>query len=226
MGFIRFTLSLLRNSSQRKHFFRWLKSFRRDYLLKNKQPWLTFDTIDYLNSLSLKGSRIFEYGSGGSTLFWLNHGAECVSVEHNPDWHKLMCPRLEGMDSIDYRVVLPEPSENIQCLDISDPNMYISSNVLYWGYNFRNYVCQIDASPDEYFDIVLIDGRARPSCIVHSVKKVKVGGMIILDNSDRDYYLSKTRNYLDNFEEKEFRGAIPTKAIWSATTIFTRTFKS
>ena len=46
----------------------------------------------------------------------------------------------------------------------------------------------IDQYPDEYFDIILIDGRARPSCFQYSFQKLKIGGLIILDNADIDYY--------------------------------------
>lgn len=222
MSFMRFTLCLLRNSNQRKHVFRWLRSLRKDYLLKKKQPWLVFDAIDFLNSLSLKGNRVFEYGSGGSTLCWLNHGAECVSIEHNPDWYNLMKPRLEGMVGIDQRLVLPEPAEDKDARDIADPGLYLSEDVLFRGYNFRNYVCQIDPFPDNYFDIVLIDGRARPSCIMHSVTKVKVGGMLILDNSDRDYYLERVSALLCNYDRKTFRGATPGVSWFTETSVFTR----
>ena len=215
MSFMSFTLCLLRNSTQRKHIFRWLKSLRKDYLLKQKQPWVVFDAIDFLNSLPLKDKRVFEYGSGGSTLFWLNHGAECVSIEHNQDWYKLMLHHLKGMDRIDYRLVQMEPAEDKEARDISDPNLYLSEDALALGYNFRNYVCQIDPFPDNFFDIVLIDGRARPSCIMHSVTKVKVGGMLILDNSERTYYFAETKNYLEYFEKKEFFGVGPIgKYMW------------
>lgn len=226
MDLVNFTLRLLRNSTQRKHVFRWFRSLRKDYLLKTKQPWLVFDVIDFLNSLPLEGKRVFEYGSGGSTLFWLNHGAECISIEHNQDWYKLMHPLFEGMDKIDYRLVLPEPAIDKEASDIADPNLYLSEDNNLLGLNLKNYVCQIDSFPDYFFDIVLIDGRARPACIMHSVTKVKIGGMLILDNSDRDYYLSQTRCCLSSFQEKKFRGAIPTNPLWSATTIFTKTRSS
>jgi hypothetical protein len=220
--FMRFTLYLLRNTTQRKHVFRWLRSFREDYLLKEKQPWLVFDAIDFLNSLPLKGNRVFEYGSGGSTLFWLNHGAECVSIEHNPDWYKLMHPRFEGIDRIDYRLVLPEPSEDKEARDIADPNLYLSEDVLSRGYNFRNYACQIDSFLDNFFDIVLVDGRARPACIMHSVTKVKVGGTLILDNSDREYYLRMTTNLLQDFERTTFHGMTPGVTCFTETSVFIR----
>ena len=222
MRFMRFTLCLLRNSTQRKHVFRWLRSLRKDYLINKKQPWLVFDAIDFLNSLPLKVNRVFEYGSGGSTLFWLNQGAECVSIEHNPDWYKLMHPRFEGMDRIDYRLVLPEPAENKEARDIADPNLYLSEDVLSQGYNFRNYVCQIDPFPDNYFDIVSVDGRARPSCIIHACKKVKVGGLLILDNSDREYYLRMTAILLQDFDQRIFRGVTPGVTLFTETSVFTR----
>jgi len=220
MGFVRFTLCLLRNSTQRKHVFRWLRSLRKDYLLKKKQPWLVFDAIDFLNSLPLEGKRVFEYGSGGSTLFWLNHGAECVSVEHNPDWYKLMHHRLKGMDRIDYRLVLPEPADDKKVRDIADPNLYLSEDVLSLGYNFRNYVCQIDPFPDNFFDVVMIDGRARPSCIMHSADKVKKRGFLILDNADRVYYTARTIEYLEHFDCLSFFGSGPINDLQWQTDVY------
>ncbi|MEN6467384.1 MAG: hypothetical protein ABFD45_00310 [Smithella sp.] len=222
MGFIRFTLSLLRNSNQRKHFFRWLSSSRKDYLLSKKQPWLTFDAIDFLNSLSLVDKKIFEYGSGGSTLFWINHGAECVSIEHNQDWYRLIRSQLAGINGIDYRLALPEPANSKEALNVADPNLYLSEDILYRGYNFKNYVSQIDTYPNNFFDIVLIDGRARPACIKHSHKKIKIGGFLILDNSDREYYLRMTSTFLYNYEQHIFRGATPEVTWFTETSIFTR----
>ena len=222
VGFMRFTLCLLRNPNQRNHVFRWLESLKKEYFLIEKQPWLVFDAIDFLLHLPLKGKRVFEYGSGGSTLFWLNHSAECVSIEHNPEWYKLMHHRLKDMDGIDYRLVQPEATEDRKISDTADPNLALSEDETFRGFNFINYVRQIETFPNDFFDIVLIDGRARPACIMHSVTKVKVGGLLILDNSDRGYYLSKTRCYLNNFSEKEFIGAIPANSFWSTTTIFTK----
>jgi len=166
--------------------------------------------------------KIFEYGSGGSTLFWLNLGAECVSVEHNPDWYELMRPHFADMDRIDYRLVLPEPSENKEAQDIADPNLYLSDDVTFSECNFRKYVCQIDLFPDNIFDIVLVDGRARPSCIKHASKKVKIGGLIVLDNSDREYYLRMTANLLQDFDRRIFQGVAPGVTWFTETSIFIR----
>jgi hypothetical protein len=53
---------------------------------------------------------------------------------------------------------------------------------------FRKYVTAIDTYPSESFDIVLVDGRARTSCVSGAWPKVKRGGFLILDNSERVRY--------------------------------------
>lgn len=55
--------------------------------------------------------------------------------------------------------------------------------------NFETYVKSIDKFPDNYFDLIIVDGRARPSCIKHAMNKVKTGGVLLIDNADRTYYL-------------------------------------
>jgi hypothetical protein len=217
-----FLLKIIVSPSQRKHVYRWLISHRHNYLPDARIPWITFDAIDYLEGCLFPWAKVFEYGSGGSTLFWLNHGAECVSIEHNPDWYKLMHPRLEGMDRIDYRLVPSEPGEDKEARDIADPNLYLSEDVLSRGYNFKNYVCQIDPFPDNIFDIVLIDGRARPSCIKHACKKVRIGGLLVLDNSDREYYLRMTAILLQDFDRRIFRGVTPGVTSFTETSVFAR----
>ncbi|MES1224680.1 MAG: hypothetical protein ABUT20_54815, partial [Bacteroidota bacterium] len=39
--------------------------------------------------------------------------------------------------------------------------------------------------------LILIDGRARTSCIKHAVGKLKPSGFLILDNAERKYYTSE-----------------------------------
>jgi len=84
--------------------------------------------------------------------------------------------------------VKPEDVGNYSERDHDKPDDYISSDARYQGQAFVNYAKSIDPYPDAYFDIVLIDGRARPSCVAHAQHKVKVGGYLILDNSERDEY--------------------------------------
>jgi hypothetical protein len=206
MDFVHFTLYLLRTSTQRKHIFRWLNSFQKDFFLRRRQPWMVFDAVDFLNSLPIEGKRVFEYGSGGSTLYWLSRNMICVSVEHDLGWYETVRIHLDASMKADYRLVQPKKSQSEESLDIANPLLYLSGDPAFRGYCFKNYASQIDAFPDGNFDVVLVDGRARPACIMHSAPKVKVNGLLILDNADRIYYTPKTGSFLRNYSCLPFYG--------------------
>ncbi len=55
---------------------------------------------------------------------------------------------------------------------------------------FHPYFQKIQKYPDNYFDFVLIDGRARVACMINEIDKIKNEGILILDNSDREKYHS------------------------------------
>jgi len=215
-------LYFLKNSTQRKHIFRWLLSFKKGYLMRKRQPWLVFDAIDYLDSLPLNGKRVFEYGSGGSTLYWLSRNMVCVSVEHDPSWFNFVHTHLQASSKIDYRLITPQRLISSKSPDVSDPLLYLSDDINFIGHNFKNYASQIDDFSNEYFDVVLIDGRARPSCIMHSISKVKINGLLVLDNADRVYYTESIRHLFCNYICLPFYGVGPTGYQMWQTNIYVR----
>lgn len=219
-------VTMLRSNTQRKHVWRWLRSQQPGYLLTEALPWLTYDTIDFITSRLTGPVRVFEYGSGGSTLFWSRFDVMCVSVEHDPEWFTLVRERLagnhlKGAAQVDYRLIEPECGVTTSG-DIADPTCYLSDDANVRGCTFRAYASQIDSFPDGYFDLVLVDGRARPACIMHGAPKVRPGGMLVLDNADRAYYTAQTQPYLRNFQRLEFSGAVPVNAEFSRTDIYIR----
>jgi len=210
------------NATQRRHVFRWLYSFRPNYLLDTQTPWLTFDAIEFIKPRLWEGMRVFEYSSGGSTLFWIMYGACCTSVEHDPNWYSLICHRLAEGARVDYRLILPESvKESDWQNDSADPSGYASSDDRFTACSFRNYVTQIDAFPDDSFDLILVDGRARPSCVLHACRKVKRGGCLILDNSERRHY-QRAKELLRDWEKHAFYGAGPCGLDFWETTIWCR----
>lgn len=218
---IRFALNALQDPRLRRHLPWWLRSKRRDYLLNAPCPWLAFDAILALQEKTTPGMRVFEFGSGGSTLFWLAKGAaQVVSVEHDPAWHRVVAARLAGKSQADLRLALPVAGHPPG--DVADPALFQSDDEAFRGFSFEGYVRQIDAFPDSHFDILLVDGRARPACIAHGARKVKPGGLLVLDNADRPYYLSRTAAYLADFDRKLFSGMTPVTPGLSTTAIFTR----
>jgi hypothetical protein len=217
-----FFWQLLRHSGQRRHALRWWSSYRPGFLLENRLPWLVFDAIDALAGLDLAGRKVFEYGSGGSTLFWQDRGAAVVAVEHDPAWFAVVRSRLKPTPPVDYRLSPPQPTASGCGSEPADPTGYRSADPVWRDACFQRYVTVIDDFRDGSFDVVLVDGRARPSCIKHGAKKVTAGGALILDDSQRPYYLAKTTEYLRDFVESRFLGPRPAVHGISATSIFTR----
>jgi predicted O-methyltransferase YrrM len=123
----------------------------------------------------------FEYGSGGSTLFLCQRIRALVTVEHDPKWAALVSERLRARGTENVTLQVRPPNA-----DGSDGPR--STGVEYTGMTFRDYVSSIDAYPDDSFDFAFIDGRARVGCFEHAKSKVRPGGFILLDNSERAEY--------------------------------------
>lgn len=73
---------------------RSLQSLRAIDADKKAVPWYTYPLIEYLRQFDFRNLRVFEYGSGHSTLFWASRCAEVVAVEHNPEWYEHMRTQL------------------------------------------------------------------------------------------------------------------------------------
>ena len=53
----------------------------------NFLPWLTYPMIEFLDTLDVSDKSVFEFGAGGSTLYWARRAREVVSVELDAAWH-------------------------------------------------------------------------------------------------------------------------------------------
>lgn len=209
------------------HYFRWKRSLQSGATsMRDRIPWITFDAIDVLRSNLNKQSRVFEFGGGGSTLFFLDHAREVVTAEHNCDWFDALKAALSESEKKRWTGILHQAEEGkiTESLDASVPEHYYTDDENYRYYHFRSYVCSVDQFADESFDVVLVDGRSRPACLIHALLKVKVGGLLVLDNSDREYYLEKT---MQRIQEKYVpiitnQGASPYAVEFSRTTIWRR----
>lgn len=209
------------SKERRKYFPIWVISkilyrlFGINGFLKLKIPWIVFDSIDYLNSISFENKSIFEWGSGGSTLFFIKKDANVISVEHNLDWYNLMLKFIPKNQAVSY--IYTPKKETLVKKDAKNPFDYYSN--IEPG-DYKEYVTIINRYPDNYFDLILIDGRSRASCIFYSLKKIKIGGIIVVDDTYRDYYFDNMNEYLKNFKRIDFEGISPLNSHINRTTIF------
>jgi FkbM family methyltransferase len=193
----------------------WLRTMKSRNPLIDALPWMPFPAIRFLQDIIGKDSRVFEYGAGGSSMFFGKRVEELVSVEHDKTWFETTQVAMQDLQrqfGTQWTGILAEAEPHNPPADGSpaDPLAYTSADENFSGQTFHRYAEAIDAYPDEYFDVVLIDGRARPSCFLHAMTKVKIGGYVILDNAERDSYayIEETAEKI-GFEKREFWGPGP-----------------
>lgn len=192
--------------------------------IKDEAPWVTFEAKEWIEAFLIQNHSkemiVFEYGSGGSTIFFARRVLKVFSVEHNPAWYRVIRNILQKRNVSNCKYLLMEPQSVPVCIsDATDPYSYASQE--YASMSFEAYVKSIDACLNKCFDLVFIDGRARPSCILHARNKVKPGGFIILDNSERDYY-SLGKELLSDWERMDFFGPGPYGRYFWQTSIWRR----
>jgi len=163
---------------------------------KKPIPWFTYPIINYLNSLNLKNKTIFEYGSGNSTIYWASRCKNLVTVEHDETWFAVVKEKIEKYNNSKLLFVSPASAEKY------------SSSILRF---------------DTKFDIIVVDGEFREKCTQRAIKKLKSGGMIILDNSD---WFPKIKYFLEKqgFNRIDFKGFAPINPYLSTTSIFFKLF--
>jgi hypothetical protein len=186
--------------------------------MTDEVPWLTYEAIDFLNRYLNKSMHVFEFGGGGSTVYFAKNAGQVVTVEHDADWFRDMSVAIakKGVTNWNGNLVTAEDGGSGS---IADPDAYVSDDENFQGKNFKKYASFIDQFENESFDIIVVDGRARPSCTKHAIPKLKKGGWLIIDNSDREYYFTAFRDIL----EKQFEVVSNQKGPAPYCTWFTQT---
>ncbi|MCC6177228.1 MAG: class I SAM-dependent methyltransferase [Chloroflexi bacterium] len=200
---------------------RWLASLpSRGNQLAAEVPWLPYSAIRFLERQIGPQAVAFEYGGGGSTLWLARRVRHLTTVEHDAAW----CPRLA--EALQARQV---PNvELIACPARPEPLPAAASlpNGMTYGSesaegSFETYVKTIDQFPDASFDLVIVDGRSRAACLVHAAPKVRPGGLLVLDDSDRPRY-QVAKQTLTGWLRREFWGIRPFSLERSHTTCWRR----
>ncbi|MDZ7959691.1 MAG: methyltransferase domain-containing protein [Aulosira sp. DedQUE10] len=154
-------------------------------------PWYTYPTIEFIENKIDNEFRVFEYGSGNSSLWWAERVTQVVSIESNANWFKY----------IKYNM----PS-NVELYLIEDDMKYASA---------------INQYEDDYFDVIIVDGINRNQCAEFALSKVKEQGFIIFDNTDDHRYVEGVKKLLESgFIRIDFYGMIPSYLYKNCTSIF------
>lgn len=103
-----------------------------------------------------QGATVFEFGSGGSTLWFAQRAAGVISIEHDNDWHQAVLDGLARYElAADVRLV--EASAMAQAID-----------------------------DESQFSLVFVDcfGPQRGHAILKGARHVNTGGCLVADDYD------------------------------------------
>lgn len=133
-------------------------------------PWITEPANDFLAGYlrcQPMTAGVLEFGMGSSTLYFTKHEKihHLGSIEHDKSWYDRVTDAQSAI------------------LQVWSKKMFIK-NIL----QDRPYHTACEQFSDDWYDIVLVDGRDRVKCIEASIPKLRSGGILILDNSERENY--------------------------------------
>ncbi len=191
----------------------WLSSFApMRNSVKDELPWISFKAQGILRDLVSPNFKIFEFGGGGSTLFFCQLAEHVVTVEDSENWFNKLKEfvRIKNISNWEGIWVESEKMTDATNLSYKNPADFVSRAKDMRGRSFEKYVRTIDRFPLNYFDLIIVDGRARPSCIHCSISHLKPGGYLVVDNTEREYYLAPFLNIIQNEFDIVFDDRYPT----------------
>ena len=198
-------------------FLPWWRSFQgQETLNRHALPWLTFPAVQFLKRSIRPHWRVFEFGSGASTIFFGLRCKEIYSIEYDITWAEKVKVSLRelGMSNCRLRYIPPEAAQP------AGVNTYCSHFPGYEHWSFEIYVKSIDEHPDGSLDLVLVDGRSREACIRHAISKVRAGGILILDNTERSRYGEAMQQIPKAWKRLVFPGPCAGAEFFTETTVW------
>ena len=137
-------------------------------------PWWSLSSIHYVEKKIPDSSKVFEWGSGGSTLFLGENFHSVNSIEHDTKWFEEVNLKVSQSKLASIQLKLAEIN-----LDNQEA--------------FEN--CAYLRALDHEVDFVVVDGEdhfgpdstwsARTSCFQRAQKFISKGGIILVDDSWR-----------------------------------------
>ena len=163
----------------------------RKSAIEQAVPWISWKAIDFLQDYLKPNLRVFEWGGGGSTLFFSKRGCHVTTVESNENWLNVITANNQkessGSGSLEIRFIAAETQA---------------------PQKIKEYIESVrEGAP---WDIVLLDGLERAylsrlDCLKEIPGTVRSGGLVIVDDSYRAMY-REIPNILKGWKREVFRG--------------------
>lgn len=139
------------------------------------RPWIATRAVHELDRLIQPDWNVLEFGSGRSTAWYAARAGSVISLEHEPTWHQYVKTQLRkaGRSNVELRLV-----------------------------PLTDFHREATGLPDDAFDLVVVDCNdvgdpdttGRVGIVAQAMSKIKRGGYLVLDNSDRQAYANIERH--------------------------------
>lgn len=154
-------------------------------------PWVTLSFYEFIKERMNQELDVFEFGSGNSSVWFAKRVKSVTAVEHDKIWFDKMKNKM--------------PSNVKVILSKDEPEAYAGEL----------------EKLDKNFDIITVDANHRNECMFEAPAKLKSGGVIILDDSEREEYLPGVNFLLNSgFKKIDFYGIASGFIHHKATTVF------
>lgn len=180
--------------------FKVVKKPELSWAFKTKWPALFFkphmQLKEYylLKELCKNKQVIVEYGSGGSTVYFLKQKKRVYSVESDADFYRLMC----GLTIVKHALCR---NLTYRLIDLGPTAKWGIPVNTHSNLTWPDYYTAIwkDVHKEEKIDVVFIDGRFRVSCCLYSILRVLEKGCNDTLFIIHDFWLRKSYEVLLEF---------------------------
>jgi len=134
-------------------------------------PWLCPGTVAALQGYLKPTHRMWEFGSGRSTLWFARHVGTLISIEHNTPWFQTVQGQLVAakVQNAELRLIPLDHPETEPEADHYEP--------------LPRYVAQLLEEAPASLDVLLVDGHYRTTCIRAGLDRLKPGGWLVVDDA-------------------------------------------
>ena len=148
-----------------------------------ERPWIVPAAIGWLGRRIRSDWSILELGAGRSTIWFARRAGRVLSLEDNEFWATCTRKRLNELER-----------ENVELRQL----------------RVEDFPAEVDSLPDASFDLVVVDflesqHATRIDALRPAMRKVRAGGLLLLDDSDRPGY-SEAYELLADWGETRFTG--------------------
>lgn len=136
-------------------------------------PWISFSALHFLSRHVRPHHRVFEYGGGGSTLWFARRAASVLTMESHPDWHRTLTTTLAS-HALTNAICEYHPLSGDTPDQFADAPFFRRIESATWDIILVDCYCGHSAS--RY-------GFTRPFALELAFRQLNPGGIIVLDDS-------------------------------------------